>query len=250
VSRAAAQVVVRDQRSDFQVRADDPYAMAKYAIALEWLGAVRGLQALVVGSGSGELACFLAQRGAEVLAVDVDEASVDFTRRTAARLGVALATGVSTLEAFDGPARFDLVVATDVIEHIADDAAAVAKLKGLLAPGGRLLLTVPALQALFGHHDEILGHFRRYSRRGLLRLLQGEGGGAVRVLQVRYFGLFLVPVALVVSRLLRRPYPVAQVGARARTATSAVGLALRALLALERRVAFPAGTSLLLLAEK
>jgi SAM-dependent methyltransferase len=250
VSRAAAPVVVRDQQTDFEVRADDPYAMAKYAIALAWLGEVRTLRTLVVGSGSGELACFLAQRGAEVLAIDVDEASVGFTRRTAARLGAVLRTGVSTLEGFDGAARFDLVVATDVLEHIADDAAAVAKLKGLLAPGGRLLLTVPALPALFGYHDEILGHFRRYSRPGLRRLVEGGGGGAVRVRQARYFGLFLIPVALLLSRLLRRPYPVAQLGARARRATSPLGLLLRGLLALERRVAFPAGTSLLLLAEK
>jgi SAM-dependent methyltransferase len=250
LSRAATPVVVRDQHTDFQVRVDDPYAMSKYAIALGWLGALPGVRTLVVGSGSGELACFLAQRGAEVLAIDIDEASIAFTRRTAARLGVALRTGVSTLEAFDAGERFGLVVATDVIEHIADDAAAVARLKGLLAPGGRLLLTVPALQPLFGFHDELLGHFRRYSRGGLLRLVQGAGGGPVRVLEVRSFGFFLVPVALLFSRILRRTYPVAQAGARTRQRTSPLGLVLRALLALERRVAFPVGTSLLLLAEK
>jgi 2-polyprenyl-3-methyl-5-hydroxy-6-metoxy-1,4-benzoquinol methylase len=248
VSGPAARVEVRDQYTDFLVRADDPYAMAKYAIALAWLGEVRGQRALVVGSGSGELACFLAARGAEVLAIDIDEPSIALTRATAARLGVSLRTGVSTVEAFEPAGPFDLVVATDVIEHVAGDVAAVGKMKAWLVPGGRLLLTVPALPWLFGYHDEILGHHRRYSKRSLLDVV--EAGGAVRVREVRYFGFFLVPVALLVSRLLRRAYPVARAGAETRKATSLTGLVLRALLGLERRVAFPAGTSLLLLAEK
>jgi SAM-dependent methyltransferase len=51
----------------------------------------------------------------------------------------------------------------DVLEHISDDRATLATLHSLLVPGGRLYLTVPAYQALWSPHDELLGHYRRYT---------------------------------------------------------------------------------------
>ena len=89
-----------------------------------------------------------------------------------------------------------------MLEHIADDRAAFAGLVGLVRPGGLVLLTVPAGPWLFGYHDEQLGHFRRYTRSSLRRLV----AGACTVDALRYFGFSLVPVCYLYSKLLRRPY--------------------------------------------
>lgn len=70
---------------------------------------------------------------------------------------------------------FDLILALDVLEHIEDDHGCVQRAKEMLAPGGRLLVTVPALPALWSLHDVAHHHFRRYTRRTLTALLRGAG---------------------------------------------------------------------------
>ncbi|MFM7686244.1 MAG: class I SAM-dependent methyltransferase [Actinomycetota bacterium] len=70
------------------------------------------------------------------------------------------------------PYRAPLVLALDVIEHVADDDAFVRdEIAPLLAPGGTLVVSVPAHQLLFTGHDTALGHHRRYSARSLHDLL-------------------------------------------------------------------------------
>ena len=66
---------------------------------------------------------------------------------------------------------FDTVFALNVVEHIQDDGLAVANCHRLLAPGGRLILLMPAFQWLYNDYDKRLGHYRRYSRRSMERLL-------------------------------------------------------------------------------
>jgi SAM-dependent methyltransferase len=70
---------------------------------------------------------------------------------------------------------FDLVVAFEVIEHIEDDASALAAWASHLRPGGWLLLSTPAWQKRFGPADEMVGHFRRYDPPVLRSRLAGAG---------------------------------------------------------------------------
>jgi SAM-dependent methyltransferase len=72
-------------------------------------------------------------------------------------------------------ARFDVVVALEVLEHIEDDRGALARWRDWLKPNGRLLLSVPAHQSRWGVDDEAVGHFRRYERADLTRLLDDVG---------------------------------------------------------------------------
>jgi SAM-dependent methyltransferase len=75
---------------------------------------------------------------------------------------------------------FDVVSAFDVVEHCEDDAMAVEELARVLAPGGRMLLSVPAYQWAWSDHDVQAGHHRRYTRRRLRRLVEGAGMTVVR----------------------------------------------------------------------
>lgn len=70
---------------------------------------------------------------------------------------------------------FDLVLATDIIEHVEDDLAALREVERVLKPGGRVLLTVPAFQTLWGFQDEISHHKRRYRREPLLERVRQAG---------------------------------------------------------------------------
>ncbi len=59
-------------------------------------------------------------------------------------------------------ARFDLICACDVVEHVEDDRAAFAELARVARPGGMLLLSVPLHPCSWTAFDEIVGHCRRY----------------------------------------------------------------------------------------
>jgi SAM-dependent methyltransferase len=71
-------------------------------------------------------------------------------------------------------ASFDAVIACEVLEHIRDESAFLGKIRGLLNPGGRLILSVPARKTLWSDHDEIAGHYRRYDRQEITDLLSRQ----------------------------------------------------------------------------
>lgn len=99
---------------------------------------------------------------------------------------------------------FDAIVGLDVLEHIEDDAAALAECLRVLRPGGTLVLSVPAFRWLWGPHDVALMHFRRYSRAGLVARLR-EAGFDVRRATYSVFALFpLVVLFRVWDRASRR----------------------------------------------
>jgi SAM-dependent methyltransferase len=59
-------------------------------------------------------------------------------------------------------ARFDLIGLFDVLEHLPDDTATLQALHRMIAPGGALILTVPAYRSLWSYFDEASNHYRRY----------------------------------------------------------------------------------------
>jgi glycosyltransferase involved in cell wall biosynthesis len=71
--------------------------------------------------------------------------------------------------------RYDTVVSANVLEHVEDDGAALRQIFDLLEPGGRVVLVVPMLRALYGSIDEAIHHFRRYERAELEEKLAKAG---------------------------------------------------------------------------
>lgn len=70
---------------------------------------------------------------------------------------------------------YECAVLVNVLEHIADDTAALRELHRILRPDGALLLFVPALPFLFSRLDAFYGHFRRYRRDDLVGLVRAAG---------------------------------------------------------------------------
>jgi glycosyltransferase involved in cell wall biosynthesis len=195
-----------------------------------------GRRVLEVGSGTGVMTRYLATRE-RVVATDIDPQYIELLRRTYAD---APNVEVRALDlARLGEDRlphheFDTVVCSNVLEHVADDAAALRAMRELLAPGGRVVLIIPALQQLYGSIDEAIGHYRRYTREDIGRKLD-EAGLAVE--HVRYFNLLGVPGWFLNARILRRR---AVPGFQAR-----INDRLVPLLRLEQRLKPPLGMSLL-----
>jgi len=142
----------------------------------------------------------------------------------------------------------DVVLLLDVLEHLDDDAAALATARRALAPGGLLVVTVPAYRWLWSDHDVALGHRRRYAARELAERVRGAG---LSVERVSYFNMLLFP-AVAAVRVWKR-----LVGDRThdlRRPSNRWNRRLGRVFALERhllpRVPLPFGSSLLLLARR
>src|SRR5437016_1196715 len=195
-----------------------------------------GRRVLEVGSGTGVMTRYLATRE-EVVASDVDPEYVEFLRRTFAdkpNVQVRLLDLAHLGEDGLAPHRFDTVVCANVLEHVADDAATLRAMRALLAPGGRVVLIVPALRALYGTIDVAIGHHRRYSREEIDAKLRAAG---LEVEHVSYFNLLGVAGWWLNARVLRRR---SVPGLQARLNDRLVPL-----LRLERRLKPPIGMSLL-----
>lgn len=232
------------QYKDLESRPGDPYASAKYGIILRALQGKKSLRILNAGCGAGDVSFLLAKAGHRVMGVDPEPSYIALAekRRALHPSGSACEFIVRSIEEMPLSERFDCVIATDVIEHIDDDARAARHLASLLLPGGMLVITVPAMQWLFGAHDVELGHFRRYTKSSLRRLLAGTG--LVSLESDRYFGWTLVPVCFLYSRLLRRPYPAVAADAPGGSA-SFVSRVARAVLSIDARTPSALGTSII-----
>ncbi len=106
-----------------------------------------------------------------------------------------------------GEQKFDLVCMFDVLEHVEDDAAALLAARAHLAPGGVLLITVPAYKALFGPHDEELHHKRRYERTELKTKLLAAG---LKIEKLSFINTALLPLAWglrMFDKALHRSHP-------------------------------------------
>jgi len=94
---------------------------------------------------------------------------------------------------------FDLVLATDVIEHVEDDEGALREIARVLRPGGALLLTVPAFELLWGPQDRVAQHKRRYRLKPLAEQLTVAG---LRVQRAYYFNYLLFLPTLLMRRTI------------------------------------------------
>ena len=92
------------------------------------------------------------------------------------------------------PASFDVITASDVLEHLREDRQAIAAWHKLLRPGGTVMIFVPAFKSLWSGHDVVNQHFHRYRAAELATLLREAG---YEIERRGYWNFFLfLPVAL------------------------------------------------------
>lgn len=228
------------KHNDYLIRSGDYYALTKYQIVMKLLPDKENLNVLNAGCGSGEMNQLLAEnRTWKITAIDIDDKSISLSQDLKREFSIDNLTLIKTsIEKHVTSEKYDIIVSNDVLEHIEDDVAAVKKLMELLKDDGLLCVSVPALSFLYGHHDEMLGHYRRYNKRSLKKIL--EFGFIIE--KCRYFGGILLPVALYYSKIARKAYPVNGVNKN-----SVVKAILLKILNIERSLSLPLGTSLIAL---
>ena len=150
---------------------------------------------LDVGGGAGNMAHHLAHFG-HVINLDANPRP----------LAVAQQRGIDSIEALGNQMPFDdnvfdLVALLDTVEHIPDEFGVFEECLRVLKPGGKLMVTVPALMWLWSYNDVINEHQRRYTAPELKQKLKATG---FRVKRISYNNFFLFP--LIASIRLLRPY--------------------------------------------
>jgi 2-polyprenyl-6-hydroxyphenyl methylase/3-demethylubiquinone-9 3-methyltransferase len=116
--------------------------VARHGRPVSGTAPLAGLSAVDVGCGGGILSEPLARMGAAVTGIDAAPEGIEVARRHAAEAGLAIDYRVETAEGLAATgARFDLVCALEIVEHVADVDAFCAALAALLAPGGTLVMS-------------------------------------------------------------------------------------------------------------
>ncbi len=140
-----------------------------------------------IGCGTGHNLAMLSRFG-RVEASELDDGAREIASQ---RLGrPVLKAALPDLSMFRSRS-YDLVALLDVLEHVADDRAALAAVRGLLKPGGALLLTVPANPWMWSAHDAAHHHHRRYRKREIAALAK-EAGFDIALLS--FFNSLLFPL--------------------------------------------------------
>jgi glycosyltransferase involved in cell wall biosynthesis len=169
---------------------------------LEPFGPYLGSRVLEAGCGAGNITQHLIDRE-RLVVVDIDPNHVNSVRSRFEHLEnvdvrVGDLTEPKTYESL--PDEMDSVVCMNVLEHLETPDLAVEGFAGLLREGGHVLILVPAHDWLFSHADEALGHYRRYSRAGLVDLLEGAGLEVVSVREFNRLGI----LGWMVNKTLKR----------------------------------------------
>ena len=149
------------------------------------------------------MVAWLSERGYDVRGIDVSERIVDAAREHMRDRGLnpALIERCSVEDFVERGERADNVVSLECLEHIEDDESAFDGLVGAVRPGGRLILSVPAMPSLFGPKDVAVGHHRRYSASRLRALADRPD---LRIEELRYWNFLGVGPTFVAVHMLKR----------------------------------------------
>jgi SAM-dependent methyltransferase len=170
-------------------------------LAVEWTSDFpKDAAILDIGCSSGALLCELKERGFQQLyGIDVSENAV----------ALAHEHGLQNTQVMDGAnvtfesEKFDVVIASDCLEHIDDDQAALEHWLRILKPGGMLILFVPAYMFLWSAHDEINHHCRRYNSKQVVSIVQAAG---FEIERKGFWNFFFFP-GIALLRLAQRLLP-------------------------------------------
>jgi SAM-dependent methyltransferase len=151
------------------------------------------LKILNVGVATG-LTSLMLQKFGEVVSVEYDQECCEFLREN---VGIDAVNASLTDLPFDDNS-FDVICAFDVIEHIQEDQLAVNEIHRCLKESGVSILTVPMFMSLWGDHDVINHHHRRYTLDSFSNLfIQTK----LKVIYKSYFNFWFFPPIFLIRKL-------------------------------------------------
>jgi SAM-dependent methyltransferase len=158
----------------------------------------RSAKVLDVGTGTGTNLRLLVQLGfTEIEGLDFNEDAINFCKHKG--LGMVRQGDACAMPFPDK--SFDLILATDIIEHLDDDLRALSEIHRVLKPGGKCIILVPAFMLLWGFQDERCHHKRRYTLNRLLRVVNASGLTSVNHHYFNYILFFPILLARKIIKL-------------------------------------------------
>jgi SAM-dependent methyltransferase len=155
-----------------------PNAAMRWSVVRRFVDRLAPKTILEIGCGQGAFGARLAPL-AKYLAVEPDMTSFTVAKRRIERAGGRIRNATS--DSIEDESAHDLVCAFEVLEHIEDDVATLKSWRDLVAPGGHILLSMPAWQERFNDWDKMVGHYRRYSPDQCHDVLTAAGFAQVKV---------------------------------------------------------------------
>jgi glycosyltransferase involved in cell wall biosynthesis len=161
-----------------------------------------GKRVMEIGAGTGNMSVHLMPRSV-YWATDVNSHYLAYLNSLAATRPYMRVAYTNAMEENSYPSTqsFDTVVALNVVEHLEDDVRALQNMRAVLEDAGHAIILVPSGPWLYGSLDEVLGHFRRYTKERLVEVCQQAGFEVEEVLKFNRPG---VPAWWWNGRILRR----------------------------------------------
>lgn len=141
---------------------------------------------LEIGAGNLELSKTLLAYFDSGVAVDFSDNTLQQYQLLPSEIKQRLQLTMKEVSEFEQDTAYDCVIACEVMEHIAADAAFVKQLFQLIKPKGQVILSVPAHMKFWSIHDEIVGHLHRYSRAELETLFKKAGFSEITIVAYGY----------------------------------------------------------------
>lgn len=142
---------------------------------------------LEVGCGIGSFTKMLVPYG-NVHAIDIDEDCIEQTRQAISQQEKVGFGNIENGDYFFQEKLFDTITCINVLEHIEYDKQALKNIHHLLKPAGTLVLLVPAHPFLYGQIDKEIGHYRRYTKKGIIELLEDADFDIVHTRKMNFLG--------------------------------------------------------------
>ena len=155
---------------------------------------VKGESVVDIGCGPASFLSILKARGKSVAGVEPARGMRELAEKLNPEIPVSLDLNLNE--------KVDTVTMLDVLEHIEDDSGQVKKIYSVLQSGGEFIFVVPANPFLHGLRDRQMGHYRRYSKKQISRLLTANG---FKIKHLRFWNALGFFPYLISEKILRKP---------------------------------------------
>ncbi|MEF3279771.1 MAG: class I SAM-dependent methyltransferase [Elusimicrobiota bacterium] len=144
-----------------------------------------------IGCAGGSLLFYLKKKGFENL-YGMDNNKSIIGSKNFKNINIVLGDALKTEFKND---FFDVVISSDILEHIENDEKAIEETNRILKKGGIFIVFVPAFKFLWSYHDVINEHKRRYTKRDLVNIIEKHG---FKILKASYWNFsFFIPALLI-----------------------------------------------------
>lgn len=207
-----------------------------------------GGKILDVGSGNGEIAVFLSKKADIVYATDNSEILLKKLQIKTRGISNIKVEKIDAEDFNFQKKDFNLITATDIIEHLKGDTAFLKNCYSHLKDGGYLFISVPAVKSLYGIRDKKLGHHKRYDKSEIIYNIKQAG---FKIKRCQYWNFLGFPPYFISEKILKKEL----IGPARMEINSLFSRFLNRLLyfwlVVEGKIEFlPIGLSLIILAQK